>query len=138
MHESDLCSFFFLADRYWHNAFLKDIRTRGGSANTTGQGGGGRDWGVQPATRTFQAQGNFGKMEGANFGKMEGAHIGKMEGVGGWDRGGPGAPLRSGAGFREAVKRQGFKTPPPAGTAMKTCVKEMLPALASLLAVIER
>lgn len=122
MHERDLCSFFFLADRYWHNAFLKDIRGGGYSADTTGWGEGAPGRGVKPETGKFQEQGNVGKMAGA----------------GDWDRSGLGAPSRLGVVFEDAVERRGRRGPTPAGAAMKTCIEDTLPALASLIAAIER
>lgn len=122
MHEGDVCSFFFLADRYWHNAFLKDIRGGGYSADTTGRGGRASDSEIKPKADKFQEHGTFGMMDGA----------------GDWDRAGLGAPSRTGVVLEDAVERRGRRGPAPAGAAMKTCIEDILPALASLIPAIER
>lgn len=122
MHERDLFSFFFLADRYWHKSFLEDIRSGDDSANVTGLGGDPPGRGVLREQGEFQEQGMLGTVTGAGH----------------WQGGGLAAPVTSNVFFKEAVKRRGRRNPPPAGAAMKTCVKDILPEVASLLAVIER
>lgn len=109
VHEKDICTFFFLADRYWHKAFLEDVEN---GSNATSGGAGAHNGGPKAEPGQFN-----------EHGKCQ-----RLKGPGGLDGGEQVAPPRS----------RVVSTPPPAGSAMRTCIKVILPELTSLLAMMER
>lgn len=122
MHERELCNFYFLADRYMHNAFMEDIRSFVGLASKTGEAGCTHGVGMEGDPGECQGQGNRGRVNGT--GGLEG---GRLE-----------TPPQSSGDGKESARSQSDRNPPAAGGAIKKCIKDLLPEMAIRVAVIEK
>lgn len=120
IHERDLCNLFLLTDRRLNKAFFEDMRTKGVVANTNQ-----REI-EEPLTETMkEAPGEL----------LEQDECGRVEVT---DLEGDLVLARSSFIVSEGLKGRVCKDPPPAGTATKTFIKDVLPELERISRVIER
>ena len=103
-------------------AFLEDIRREGERANCTREPGGAQDRGVE---------GDPGERQERRSGR-------RVKGTMNWEGGGLEAPLRSSDNINESVTSWDRQDTNPAGGALKTYIKDVLPEMAIRLAAIEK
>lgn len=119
MHEKDLCSLFLVTDRRLNKAFFEDMRTKGVVANTKRESAEPLDEGMEEAPVEFLRQDESGRVDVTDL--KESLHL-----------------ARSSHLSSERSKARVCKDPPPAGSATKSFIKDILPELERISRVIER
>lgn len=104
------------------HAFLEDIRREVEWANAMKEAGGAQDRGVEGDPGECQEQISDGRVKGTTN----------------WERDGLEAPLRSSDNINESVTHRDREDTNPAGGALKTYIKDVLPEMAVRLAAIEK